>query len=146
MLPECTEAQFTDNENKCIDKSSCEGPEYCNGAGGVYDENLGGCFCNDVSNEPDDYCDSACEYAALKVYYTDKDTIYMQAGGLSRDFPLTAFGEAFLLDGLSCNIELCPITSQKLVDGQMVSSEEASADFVDFWRENVSPGYISPYP
>ena len=28
----------------------------------------------------------------------------------------------------------------------MVSSNEASKDFVDFWRENVSPSYVSPYP
>ena len=28
----------------------------------------------------------------------------------------------------------------------MVASEEASQDFVDFWRLNVNPEYVSPYP
>lgn len=36
--------------------------------------------------------------------------------------------------------------SQKFVDGKMVASEEASQDFVDFWREKIDPGYLSPYP
>ena len=36
--------------------------------------------------------------------------------------------------------------SQKLVNGKMVASEEASQDFVDFWRLNVNPEYKSPYP
>ena len=36
--------------------------------------------------------------------------------------------------------------SQKLVNGVMVSSAEASQDFVDFWKRLVDPFYKSPYP
>lgn len=50
----------------------------------------------------------------------------MTAAGKSRVFDLDQFGEKFLFDGLSCPIAKCPITSQKLVDGKMVASEEAS--------------------
>ena len=28
----------------------------------------------------------------------------------------------------------------------MVASAEASLDFVNFWREKINPGYVSPYP
>ena len=70
----------------------------------------------------------------------------MAAGGESRVFGLDEFGTAFELSGLSCPIDRCQIMSQRLVDGQMVASEEASQDFVDFWKENVDSGYVSPYP
>lgn len=35
--------------------------------------------------------------------------------------------------------------SQRIVDGRSVASEEASQEFVDFWRNKVDPSYRSPY-
>ena len=62
-------------------------------------------------------------------------------------FDRSEFGESFLLDGMpDCPIARCQITSQRLVDGVMVASAEASLDFVNFWREKINPGYVSPYP
>ena len=70
----------------------------------------------------------------------------MEAGGKKRTFTQDALGEKFLLSGLSCPITRCSIMSQKLVNGVMVSSAEASQDFVDFWKRLVDPFYKSPYP
>ena len=70
----------------------------------------------------------------------------MVSAGVSRVFDLSEFGESFLLAEGSCPIVRCQIMSQKLVNGKMVASEEASQDFVDFWRLNVNPEYVSPYP
>lgn len=36
--------------------------------------------------------------------------------------------------------------SQKLENGRMVASAEASQIFVDFWRARIDPSYTSPYP
>ena len=60
---------------------------------------------------------------------------------MSRVFEIEDFGEAFLLTGLSCPIARCKISSQRLVDGKMVASAEASQDFVDFWVDRINPGY-----
>lgn len=70
----------------------------------------------------------------------------MEASGKKRTFTQDVLGEKFLLSGLSCPINRCSILSQKLVDGVMVSSEEASQDFIDFWKSKVDPNYKSPYP
>ena len=36
--------------------------------------------------------------------------------------------------------------SQRLVNGQIVTSAEASEEFVNFWVSRVDPNYVSPYP
>ena len=36
--------------------------------------------------------------------------------------------------------------SQRLVDGIIVGSYEASKEFIDLWKEYVDPEYKSPYP
>jgi hypothetical protein len=147
LSPTCPPEQFVNDDNKCVEKSSCGGAEYCNGEGGTYDETLENCFCNNVATDPAFYCDEACEYQSLKVYYTKEGEFEMKAGGVTRTFKSSAFGEAFLFDGMpDCPIARCQITSQRLVDGQMVASAEASQDFVEFWKENINPGYVSPYP
>ena len=125
-----------------MEKTVCGTAEYCDGEGGTYDESLENCFCNNVATNPEFYCDAQCEYQSLKVYLTNDGKIELKAGGVSRVFDVSDFGEAFLLDALpDCPIARCKITSQKLVDGKMVASAEASQDFVDFWRENVNPSY-----
>ena len=44
-----------------------------------------------------------------------------------------------------CNNPECPISSQKLVDGKMVSTSEATPPMVAVWKETVDPDYQSPY-
>lgn len=144
--PVCPEGQFVNDDNKCVLTTICETSAYCNGEGGFYDATLDNCFCDNVSNNPEFYCDALCQFQALRVYYTKDDKIEMTAGGVSRVFDLERFGENFLLSGLSCPVTRCQIMSQKLVDGKMVASEEASIDFVNFWMKNVDPNYQSPYP
>ena len=35
--------------------------------------------------------------------------------------------------------------SSKVVDGVVVGSQEASKDFVNYWKEMIDPDYKSPY-
>ena len=144
--PLCPAGQFVDVDNKCVPQSACETEDYCNGAGGVYDADLDNCFCDNQENNPEYYCDAQCQFEALRVYQTKDDKIELTSAGVSRVFDLSEFGESFLLAEGSCPIVRCQIMSQKLVGGKMVASEEASQDFVDFWRQNVNPEYESPYP
>lgn len=36
--------------------------------------------------------------------------------------------------------------SQRLINGTIVTSAEASEEFVTFWKNRVDPNYVSPYP
>lgn len=48
MKPICPKTQFVNEENKCVEQDSCKDTKNCNGKGGVFDQALGGCFCNNV--------------------------------------------------------------------------------------------------
>ena len=60
MRPICPDDQFVSDDNRCELKSICETDAYCNGDGGVYDEDLENCFCDGVSNNPEFYCAAEC--------------------------------------------------------------------------------------
>ena len=62
MKPSCPTDQFVNDENKCVLKSTCTSKDTCNGEGGVYDESLENCFCDNVAVDPEFYCDAQCEY------------------------------------------------------------------------------------
>lgn len=70
----------------------------------------------------------------------------MEANGVNRVFATDDFGDKFFFAGMTCPIKRCSIMSQKLVDGKMVASAEASQDFVDFWRDRIDSNYKSSYP
>ena len=124
--PICPDDQFVNNENRCQLKSDCASSAYCNGEGGQYDEELDNCFCNNMPNEPTFFCDAQCSLEALKAFFTKDGKIELNSAGRSRVFEKEDFGEALYLDGLACPIQRCQIMSQRLVDGRMVASEEAS--------------------
>jgi len=53
--------------------------------------------------------------------------------------------EGLFVAGLGCPEARCQIVQSKMVDGNLVSTSEASDAYVAVWREKVDPSYESPY-
>ena len=102
VRPYCPDGSFIDDALNCVLETSCQSAVYCNGKGGVYDEDLEGCFCTDAKSDPEAYCDAECEFKSLKVFITRDSMIEMEAGDLYESFDPEEMGNKFVTKGIKC--------------------------------------------
>jgi len=76
---------------------------------------------------------------------TSEGLIELEAAGQKQQFEESDFGEGLFLAGFPCPQERCQIVQSKNIDGKIVSSSEASQEYVDVWIAQVDPEYESPY-
>lgn len=89
-------------------------------------------MCSNSESSSDFYCDQDCRDYALKAYYTSYDEILLVQGDNSMYVDPDNFPTLFL-EGLTCDVDECLITSTQNNDGSIDSSYEAQSEFVEFW-------------
>lgn len=148
LNPVCsTQFNFINEFDECVGKNWCDTYYKCPG-NSVYSEDLNNCFCTNVVENPNLYCDATCEEESLRAYITNDRKIVLKAVQfgiqLSKTFEISDFGDSVSLDGLACQYDECLIQSMSSSEGTMSSTQEANPVFVAKWREYY-PNYRSPY-